>query len=84
MATTIHLPPDILGSVDRRAAELGVSRNRFILLALEKALESDERWSQRFLGTLAAAREDVEGQKLVDEAQRAIAGRRTRKQAPRL
>jgi hypothetical protein len=39
MPTTVHIPPALLKSVDRRAKALGISRNRFIV----RAVQSGER-----------------------------------------
>lgn len=79
MPTTIHLSPDLLESVDRRAGELGISRNRYISHALEKAIDEETSWSPRFLKALAAARDDSEGRELVEQMTEAIAAHRTRK-----
>lgn len=84
MSTTIHLPPELLQRIEMRAGELGISRNRFIRRALEKAIEEDTSWSPHFLKTLAQAAEDTESHRAVDEMLRAIAARRSRKRAPRL
>ena len=84
MATTIHVPPELLARIDRRAKELGVSRNRFIVRALEKLIDEETRWSQRFLETLVEAAEDNEGQAAVSEMMRKVAARRTRKTAVEL
>lgn len=84
MATTVHLPPDLLEQVDRRAGDLGMSRNRYIRKALEQALRSETAWSGRFLDMLKEAGEDREGQRAVDEMRRAIASRRSRKKPPAL
>jgi metal-responsive CopG/Arc/MetJ family transcriptional regulator len=84
MSTTVHLPPNLLSSVDRRARELEMSRNRYIIRALERALHEEEGWSPRFLDTLAAAAEDREGQEAVEEMRAAIAASRTRKAPPEL
>lgn len=48
MSTTVHLPPDLLDAVDHRARELGMSRNRYIIRALEQAIDTETRWSSRF------------------------------------
>ena len=84
MSTTIHLPPDLLASVDHRARELGVSRNRYILRALERALEAETRWSSRFVEELAAARSDDQGRRALEEMVAAVAANRTRKALPAL
>jgi predicted transcriptional regulator len=84
MATTVHLPPSLLESVDHRAYELGLSRNRYIIRALEHALASETRWSPQFVETLAEARSDDEGRAALAEMTAAIATRRTRKGPPPL
>jgi hypothetical protein len=47
--TTVHIPPALLKSVDRRAKTLGLSRNRLILRALEQAVHDRGRWTPEFL-----------------------------------
>ena len=49
MATTVHIPPEILCKVDARAKALNLSRNRFIVETLEKALSDNSTWSPEFL-----------------------------------
>lgn len=84
MSTTIHVPPKLLESVDRRARELGLSRNRYICRALERTVEEETGWSSRLRQELAAAREDVEVQHLLEELRAAVAADRTRKPPPEL
>lgn len=84
MTTTVHLPPDLLGRVDRRARELGLSRNGYIRKALEKAVQSETVWSRRFLQMLSETASDAGGRKAVHEMMREIASRRSRKGPPRL
>jgi len=84
MSTTVHLPPELLERVDRRAHELGVSRNLYIRRALELAVEEEASWSPAFLGMLAEAASDMEGRTAVDEMMAAIKSRRTRKNPPAL
>jgi metal-responsive CopG/Arc/MetJ family transcriptional regulator len=84
MATTVHLPRGLLDSVDKRAGELGMSRNRYIILALEKAIEEETGWSPPFLEELAAAADDDESRELIDEMMKAITANRTRKDHPEL
>ncbi|HSR50878.1 MAG TPA: hypothetical protein VLV83_08610 [Acidobacteriota bacterium] len=84
MSTTVDLPPDLLESVDDRARELGLSRNRYIIDALKLALERETQWSPRFVQELEAAREDKEGGQTLRELAEAIAARRTRKDPPAL
>ncbi len=82
MATTVHLAPKLLESVDHRAKELGLSRNRYIIRALEQALSAETRWSPQFVEELEAARSDLEGQRTLDEMAASIAANRTRKAPP--
>jgi len=84
MSTTVHLPQDLLDSVDRRARELEMSRNRYIIRALKHSLEEEEGWSPRFRKTLVAAAEDREGREAVEEMRAAILAGRTRKAPPKL
>ena len=41
MATTVHIPQKLLRTVDREARRLKVSRNRFIVEALQRRLAED-------------------------------------------
>ena len=84
MSTTVHLPPDLLAAVDRRAQDLAVSRNRYIVRALEQAVAVETGWSARFVGELAAARSDAEGRRALDALRAAVAAGRTRKEPPAL
>jgi metal-responsive CopG/Arc/MetJ family transcriptional regulator len=52
MPTTVHIPPALLKSVDRRAKALGVSRNRLIVRALERAVNERPAWAPEFLEKL--------------------------------
>lgn len=84
MATTIHLPGKLLQAVDDRAKELGLSRNRYIVRALERALEEETTWSHAFLTMLEDAKDDEQSQHVIDEMMQAISDSRTRKRAPKL
>ncbi|MDE0265375.1 MAG: ribbon-helix-helix protein, CopG family [Bryobacterales bacterium] len=84
MTTTVHLPADLLESIDHQAKELGMSRNRYIIRALRSALDSETRWSPRFVGELEAARSDEEGREALAEMRAALAKSRTRKDPPEL
>lgn len=85
MATTIHLPEELLERLDRHASDLGVSRNLYIRRALEAALESETAWSRDFLRTLEEAAKDEEAQSAVEEMMRVISSsRRSRKRSPDL
>ncbi len=52
MATTVHIPDELLSRVDKRARAKQVSRNRFVVQALRKAVEEDEEWSSDFLDAI--------------------------------
>ena len=65
MPTTIHIPADLLKSVDRRAKALGLSRNRLIIRALERAVSDRSSWAPEFLEQLRAV--DQETTAAVDE-----------------
>jgi len=52
MATTVHIPKPVLERVDERAKALNLSRNRFIIVALEKALAEQGAWSPEFLESI--------------------------------
>ena len=52
MPTTVHVPPALLRSVDRRAKALGLSRNRLIVRALEQIVQDRSAWAPEFLQRL--------------------------------
>lgn len=52
MPTTVHVPPALLKSVDRRAKALGLSRNRLIVRALERVVNDRSDWAPEFLQKL--------------------------------
>lgn len=80
MPTSIHIPKPLLDAVDRRARKLAMSRNRFIIRALEKDLAAETEWSAGFFERLGRA--DPEVSEAVDEMLDGILEHRTRK-APR-
>lgn len=65
MPTTVHIPAELLKSVDRRAKALGVSRNRLIVRALEQAVSERSGWTPEFLERLRNV--DRETSAAVDE-----------------
>ena len=65
MPTTVHLPSALLKSVDRRAKALGLSRNRLIIRALERAVSDRSSWAPEFLEKLRNV--DQETTTAVDE-----------------
>jgi len=82
-STTIHIPEKLLKAVDVMAGAEGVSRNRFILRALERVLEQEERWPSAFVDELRTplSRGDSEA---VDRMLEAIQNRRSSKGPPTL
>jgi predicted transcriptional regulator len=80
MATTVHIPSALLKSVDRRARALGVSRNRLIVRALERAVSERTGWAPEFLERLRHV--DAETKEAVDELL-ADVRRARRSKAPR-
>lgn len=50
-----------------------MSRNRYIIRALERTLETETRWSNRFVEELAAARSDDEGRRALEELRAVVA-----------
>lgn len=77
MPTTVHIPPALLARIDRRATQLGISRNRYIVRALGSAVDDETRWSPAFLELLAKARSDAGAKEAVDEMMQHITSRRT-------
>ena len=84
MATTVHIPPELLKRVDKRAGELGISRNRYIVSALERAIQEETTWSRHFLDALSEAAADTESHGAVEDMMQAIASGRSRKRPPEL
>ena len=82
MSTTIHIPDRLLAQVDRRAQELGLSRNRLILRAIERLIEQENTWSTSFLDELHRASGDREGRRALSQMRRAIARLRGPEPAP--
>jgi len=70
MATSVHIPDPLLKKAEQRARELGISRNRLIVRALERELNEGAEWSPGFFEQLLAVDED--GRKAVDEMITAI------------
>jgi hypothetical protein len=70
MPTTVHIPPVLLRSVDRRAKALGMSRNRLIVRALEQAVKDRSGRTPEFLERLRNV--DRETSKAIDELLAAV------------
>jgi hypothetical protein len=84
MRTTAHLPADLLALVDRRARELGISRNRYVVRGVERALATETEWSATFVAELAEAGDDLDGRRELENLRAAVAAARTRKGSPGL
>ena len=59
MPTTVHIPAALLKSVDRRAKALGLSRNRLIVRALERAISDRSGWAPEFLEQLRSVDDET-------------------------
>lgn len=84
MPTTIHLSDELLAAVDRRAADLRTTRNRYIRRALERSLRQDTEWSPTLIATLRAAHDDPEDQEVLAAMRQAIRANRQSKGPPAL
>ena len=82
MPTTVHIPPDLLEAVDKRARSLKISRNRFIVEALRRVIELQTGWSPAFIDALGDV--GTEEAALVDDVVDAIHGARSSKAPPEL
>ncbi len=80
--TSIRLPEELVGALDRRAAALGLTRSQLIVQAIERTLEGYSAWSPAFLKAIGTPRPELE--ESVDEMMDAIRARRSRSDAPRL
>jgi hypothetical protein len=78
MAASVHIPPELLAAVDRKAGALGISRNRLIIRALERELVPGAGWSGGFFDSLAAIEPGTaEAARAMEEAIKA--GRRSKR-----
>ncbi len=84
MVTQVHLRADLLQSVDERAQELGISRNRYIVRALKKAVAEETTWSNEFLRMLDTAAHDKQTHREIDGMVETISEGRTTKGPPKL
>jgi len=80
MPTTIHVPPALLKSVDRRARALGLSRNRLVVRALEQVVAASSSWAPEFLQKLGAVDPAVANS--VDELAASVKRARRSKRPP--
>jgi predicted transcriptional regulator len=57
MATTVHIPDDLLAEIDRLARSLNISRSRLVVRALRREIAARADWSPGFFEALGAATE---------------------------
>jgi hypothetical protein len=82
MATSVHIPKELLVAVDRRAKQLGMSRNRLIVRALERDIAGEAEWSPGFFEKFSPLeREDASA---LDETLAAVRANRKSKKPPAL
>ena len=82
MPTSVHIPKSLLIAVDRRAKQLGLSRNRLIVRALERDLAEETAWSQGFFDKFAPL--DDEDSKALEETLEAVRANRKSRRPLRL
>jgi predicted transcriptional regulator len=82
MATSVHLPKDLLEAVDRKARALRISRHQLVVRALERELRSGMDWSPGFFERLSQS--DPGLAKDVDELLQAVQQARRSKPARQL
>ena len=84
MPTSIRLPPKLLARVDSRAKALGVSRNDYLVGAIEAGMDARDTWSPELLSILENPL-DSGTRRLFDDSMTAVRkARRNRRKAPRL
>lgn len=77
------MPKELLRRVDRRARERKVSRNRYIIEALERTLDAESEWPAEFLERLAGRAQEPVLVAAVDDMVTAIEhGRRSKRKPP--
>jgi hypothetical protein len=59
MATSVHVPADLLRALDKKARALRVSRNSLIVKAIERDLGIDSGWPPGFFESLAGIDDDA-------------------------
>lgn len=75
MITTIHIPDDLLSSLDRKIKELHISRNKYICMILQKEIAST--WPEEFVHKKLAPNKLLT--ESVDELQKIIRTQRVNK-----
>ena len=80
MATSVHLPQELLDAVDRKARSLRISRNQLIVRALEREVAAGSEWSPEFAERLAETDPTIAAD--VDEMLAAVLAARRSKPSP--
>jgi len=79
MPTTIRLPRTTLAALDESARAQGISRSRYIALAVEKSPAAERPWRPEVLRAFQPGPTDEEDRETVKEMLSIIAAGRTRK-----
>ena len=84
MATTVHLPREILEQIDSRARDLKISRNRYILESLRRTLSNQDEWPPEFLEKIRdwSSNEEEVGETVDDMLAAIQSNRRSRRRQP--
>ncbi len=82
MATSVHLPKELLDAVDRKARALRISRNQLIVRALEREISAGSEWSPGFSERLTER--DPDTARDVDELLAGVVAARRSKRATTL
>ena len=82
VSARVRLPDELLAAVERRAQDLRISRNRYIVRALEQSLRNETDWSPLFVEELREARDDAEDERVLAELRCAIKANRRSKGPP--
>jgi hypothetical protein len=84
VATTIHIPSDLLKRVDQRAKALGASRNRIIRDAIEASLGANGSWPAELVSMLTVPLDPRIADQLETSLETVRSRRRDRGRAPKL
>ena len=82
MPTTVHIPPEILQTIDAQARKKKMSRNKYIveaLVARVAAERAEARWPPSLFEEMARWRNDPGHVEAVDELRRTIVDARRSK-----
>lgn len=82
MPTSVHLPPELLEAVDKRARALRISRNQLVVRALEREVQGGNDWSPGFFEVLEDVTPELKGD--VDDLLAQVRKARASKPARRL